>query len=84
MVAALQPGLSTGEGMTADLRATIAHSREAMSDLSENLEALFIRLHRLLDPFPERSEIILVDDCSSDDSLEIMRSLRSRDWRVRR
>jgi phospholipid/cholesterol/gamma-HCH transport system substrate-binding protein len=40
MVAALQPGLSTGEGMTADLRATIAHSREAMSDLAENMEAL--------------------------------------------
>jgi phospholipid/cholesterol/gamma-HCH transport system substrate-binding protein len=40
MVAALQPGLSTGEGMTADLRATIAHSREAMSDLADNMEAL--------------------------------------------
>jgi phospholipid/cholesterol/gamma-HCH transport system substrate-binding protein len=40
MVAALQPGLNTGEGMTADLRATIAHSREAMSDLAENMEAL--------------------------------------------
>jgi len=40
MVAALQPGLSTGEGMTADLRATIAHSRQAMSDLAENMEAL--------------------------------------------
>jgi phospholipid/cholesterol/gamma-HCH transport system substrate-binding protein len=40
MVTALQPGLSSGEGMTADLRATIASSREAMSDLAENMEAL--------------------------------------------
>jgi len=40
MVSALQPGLSSGEGITADLRATFANSREAMSDLAENMEAL--------------------------------------------
>jgi phospholipid/cholesterol/gamma-HCH transport system substrate-binding protein len=40
MVAALQPGLSSGEGMTADLRATMVHTREAMSDLAENMEAM--------------------------------------------
>jgi phospholipid/cholesterol/gamma-HCH transport system substrate-binding protein len=40
MVVALQPGLASGEGMTADVRAMVAHSREAMSDLAENMEAL--------------------------------------------
>ena len=40
MVSALQPGLSTGEGVSSDLRAMMSSSREAMSDLAENMEAL--------------------------------------------
>jgi phospholipid/cholesterol/gamma-HCH transport system substrate-binding protein len=40
MISALQPGLSSSEGLSADLRATIANSREATSDLADNMEAL--------------------------------------------
>jgi phospholipid/cholesterol/gamma-HCH transport system substrate-binding protein len=40
MVTALQPGLSSGEGVSSDLRAMMSSSREAMSDLAENMEAL--------------------------------------------
>lgn len=40
MVTTLQPGLSSGEGLSADLRATMKNSREAMADLAENMEAL--------------------------------------------
>jgi phospholipid/cholesterol/gamma-HCH transport system substrate-binding protein len=40
MVSSLQPGLATGEGLTGDLRATLASAREAMSNLAENTEAL--------------------------------------------
>ena len=40
MVSALQPGLPAAEGLTGDLRATLASAREAMSDLAENTEAL--------------------------------------------
>src|SRR5688572_3735009 len=40
MVSALQPALTSGEGITADLRATLSSAREAMSDLAEDTEAL--------------------------------------------
>jgi len=40
MVSSLQPGLATGEGLTGDLRATLASAREAMSNLADNTEAL--------------------------------------------
>jgi dolichol-phosphate mannosyltransferase len=50
---------------------------------AENLEALFIRLHRVLGSFADASEVILVDDGSVDESLEIMRSLHERDSRIK-
>jgi phospholipid/cholesterol/gamma-HCH transport system substrate-binding protein len=40
MISAFQPGAGGGDGVAGDLRATLASSREAMSDLAENLEAL--------------------------------------------
>ena len=40
MVSSLQPALASGEGITADLRATLSSAREAMSDLAEDTEAL--------------------------------------------
>src|SRR5688572_2217369 len=40
MVSSLQPALANGEGITADLRATLSSAREAMSDLAEDTEAL--------------------------------------------
>ena len=40
MVSALQPNPTTGEGLTGDLRSTLANTREAMSDMAENMEAL--------------------------------------------
>jgi len=40
MVSALQPSITSGEGITADMRAMMSSSREAMSDLAENMEAL--------------------------------------------
>jgi len=40
LVAGFQPGPGGGEGVAGDLRATLGSTREAMSDLAENLEAL--------------------------------------------
>jgi len=40
MVSALQPSLSSGEGVSSDLRAMMSSSREAMSDLADNMETL--------------------------------------------
>ena len=40
MVSGLQPGLNSAEGLTSDLRSTLASTREAMSDMAENMEAL--------------------------------------------
>jgi len=40
LVSSIQPEAGGGDGVTADLRATIVSAREAMSDLAENLEAL--------------------------------------------
>jgi phospholipid/cholesterol/gamma-HCH transport system substrate-binding protein len=40
LVGSLQPSPDGGGGVAGDLRATLASSREAMSDLAENLEAL--------------------------------------------
>ena len=40
MVSSLQPGLGGGDGLTSDLRATLASAREAMSNLADNTEAL--------------------------------------------
>jgi phospholipid/cholesterol/gamma-HCH transport system substrate-binding protein len=40
LVASFQPSPGAGDGLAADLRATLTNAREAMSDLSENLEAL--------------------------------------------
>jgi phospholipid/cholesterol/gamma-HCH transport system substrate-binding protein len=40
LVSSFQPERGGGDGVTADLRATLGSAREAMSDLAENLEAL--------------------------------------------
>jgi phospholipid/cholesterol/gamma-HCH transport system substrate-binding protein len=40
LVSAFQPGPGEGDGVTADLRATVVSAREAMSNLAEDLEAL--------------------------------------------
>ena len=40
MVAAFQPAPGGGDGISGDLRATLGSAREAMSGLSENMEAL--------------------------------------------
>src|SRR5436190_7230951 len=50
---------------------------------AENLEALFLRLHAVLGPYGDESEVILIDDGSRDESLGIMRSLRERDSRIK-
>lgn len=46
------------------------------------LPMLFARLARALDALPRRSEVILVDDGSRDDSLELMRRFSRDDARV--
>jgi phospholipid/cholesterol/gamma-HCH transport system substrate-binding protein len=40
MISSLQPVAGGGDGIAGDFRATLTSTREAMSDLSENLEAL--------------------------------------------
>jgi len=50
---------------------------------ADNLRPLVRRLDEVLSPQPLHFEIVLVDDGSTDESLEIMRSLASQDSRVR-
>ena len=47
-----------------------------------NLPMLFARLARALDALPRRSEVVLVDDGSRDDSLALMRRFSADDPRV--
>ena len=50
---------------------------------SKNLELLYEQLKQLLDNLDKTSEVILVDDGSTDDSFEIMRAIGGRDGRFR-
>jgi dolichol-phosphate mannosyltransferase len=50
---------------------------------TENLEALYARIDDVLKAYTPESEIILVDDASTDESLLMMRNLRARDRRVK-
>ncbi|MDX2166247.1 MAG: glycosyltransferase [Deltaproteobacteria bacterium] len=47
-----------------------------------NLEALHERLAATLDALPRRSEVLYVDDGSSDESLALLRAISARDARV--
>jgi polyisoprenyl-phosphate glycosyltransferase len=49
----------------------------------ETLPELYRQLARLFDSLDGEAELILVDDGSRDRSLELLRSLQSRDERVR-
>ncbi len=50
---------------------------------AQSLEELYGRLSSVLDSLQQSWEIIMVDDGSTDDSYEVMKSLRIRDKRVR-
>jgi undecaprenyl-phosphate 4-deoxy-4-formamido-L-arabinose transferase len=47
-----------------------------------NLEALHTRLARTLDEIQQRSEVLYVDDGSTDESLALLRAISARDARV--
>ncbi len=49
----------------------------------DNLEFLHSRLSKVLHDSCQDYEIILVDDCSKDDSLQVMMRLRKKDQRVK-
>jgi len=49
----------------------------------ESLELLFAEVRDALEPTARSFELILVDDCSTDGSLALMRALRASDARVR-
>jgi len=49
----------------------------------ESLELLLAEVRDALEPTARSFELILVDDCSTDGSLALMRALRERDARVR-
>jgi polyisoprenyl-phosphate glycosyltransferase len=50
---------------------------------AENLEELYRRLVAVIDEVGQPAEVILVDDGSIDESLEIMRGIRARDSRFK-
>ena len=50
---------------------------------SENLQPLFGAIHNALDPIGVNFEIVITDDCSSDDSWRVLQELSATDPHVR-
>jgi glycosyltransferase involved in cell wall biosynthesis len=50
---------------------------------AESLPDLYLALDAALAPYPGRSELIFVDDGSTDASFEVLKALRSKDERVK-
>ena len=63
---------------TRDLSVVIPCHNEA-----ENLRPLLVAIHAALDPLPIDFEIVITDDCSSDDSWRVLQDLSAQDRQLR-
>src|SRR5205085_7602111 len=74
----LCPGILREEMTTPELSVVIPCHNEA-----ENLRPLLAAIHAALDPLALDFEVVITDDCSSDDSWHVLQELSGSDPRLR-